>query len=116
MKVQLDKLTRSKGERPELIVNGTMVADEDGKSVIRYDIPVDTFLDAIGTVKSKADKELQGVSLQFKPVEFDHEVATKDAAGADTLSEVRFVCEPTWRGTWTSLKVSEILNSIKVTA
>src|SRR2546428_11729927 len=107
MKVQLDKLTRSKGERPELIVNGTMVADEDGKSVIRYDIPVDTFLDAIGTVKSKADKELQGVSLQFKPVEFDHEVATKDAAVGGSVRAGRFGFGTAWRGVLTSVRVYE---------
>lgn len=110
MKIAVSKLRKAKADRPELIVNGQAIVTDDGRTVIRYDIPADDLANNIGTVVSKEGKESQGVSLMLKPVEFAYSLDSVED-GKACIVEGKFICEPSWRGTWTALKVAEITDT-----
>lgn len=112
MKIQVSKLRKAKADRPELTVEGT-VAIVNGETMIRYDIPAKDFAENIGTVVSKEGKESQGVSIMLKPVEFDYSLDSIED-GKAVIVEGKFICEPSWRGTWTALKVAEITGQVAV--
>ena len=115
MKIQVSKLRKAKADRPELVVNGMAVVNAEGETVIRYDIPAKEFAENIGTVVSKEGKESQGVSIMLKPVEFDYSLDSIED-GKPVIVEGKFICEPSWRGTWTALKVAEITGQVPVEA
>jgi hypothetical protein len=111
VKFNVGKLKSTTGERPQITVEGLVIADDNGRTVLRYDIPVTEYLANVTDIKTKAGGETSGCGIILGGVDFDFNIDAMDEKGNPVEHEARLRFEPTWRGMWSGLKLHKILET-----